>query len=128
MDLDRTEEQEMLRDLVRGVCGTYASLETVRALEDDPVGYPPELWKQLGSLDLIGLMIPTEYGGSGMTALEGAVVYEELGRALAPSPHFVSAVMGAGVLLRAGRDEQKQVWLPRVASGEAIFSAAWLEP
>lgn len=128
MDLDRTEEQEMLRELVRGVCSSYAPLETVRALEDDPIGYPLELWKQLGELDLIGLMIPPEYGGSGMTALEGAVVYEELGRALTPSPHFVSAVMGAGVLLRAGSDEQKQARLAKIASGEAILSTAWLEP
>jgi alkylation response protein AidB-like acyl-CoA dehydrogenase len=128
MDLDRTEEQEMLRELARGVCGSYAPSSTVRALEDDPVGYPTEFWKQLGSLDLIGLMIPPEYGGSGMTALEGAVVYEEFGRALAPSPHFVSAVMSAGALLRAGSDEQKQAWLPRVASGDAILSTAWLEP
>jgi alkylation response protein AidB-like acyl-CoA dehydrogenase len=127
MDLDRTEEQEMLREMVRGVCSAYAPLATVRALEDDPIGYPTELWKQLGELDLIGLMIPPEYGGSGMTMLEGAVVYEELGRALAPSPHFVSAVMGAGVLLHAGSDEQKQEYLPRLASGETILSVAWLE-
>jgi len=128
MDLDRTEEQEMLRELVRGVCNSYSPLSVVRELEDDPVGYPAELWKQLGALDLIGLMIPSEYGGSGMGALEGAVVYEELGRALAPSPHFVSAVMSAGVLLHAGSEEQKQSWLPRIASGEAIVSTAWLEP
>jgi alkylation response protein AidB-like acyl-CoA dehydrogenase len=128
MDLDRTEEQEMLRELVRGVCNSYSPLSVVRALEDDPIGYPTELWKQLGALDLIGLMIPSAYGGSDMTALEGAVVYEELGRALAPSPHFVSAVMSAGVLLRSGSDEQKQSWLPRIASGDAILSTAWLEP
>src|SRR5258707_15356144 len=128
MDLDRTEEQEMLQELVRGVCSSYAPLETVRALEDDPVGYPTELWKQLGALDLIGLMIPAEYGGSGMTMLEGAVVYEELGRALAPTPHFVSAVMSAGVLLRAGSDEQRRTWLPGIASGDVICSTAWLEP
>ena len=41
MDLDLTPEQEMLREMVRGVCSSYASLETVRALEDDPVGFPP---------------------------------------------------------------------------------------
>ncbi len=105
MDLDLTEEQEMLREMVRGVCSSYASLETVRALEDDPVGFPAELWKQMAELDLIGLMVPAEYGGSEMSLLEGAVVYEELGRALAPSPHFVSAVMSAGVLLRAGTDD-----------------------
>ena len=128
MDLDLNEEQEMLREMVRGVCSSYANLDTVRALEDDPTGFPAELWKQMSELDLIGLMLPSEYGGSEMSALEGAVVYRELGRALAPSPHFVSAVMAAGVLLRAGSDEQKQSWMARIASGDAIVTAAWLEP
>ena len=128
MDLDLNEEQEMLREMVRGVCSSYANLETVRELEDDPVGFPAELWKQMAELDLIGLMLPAAYGGSEMSALEGAVVYMELGRALAPSPHFVSAVMAAGVLLRAGSDEQKQAWLPRIVSGDAIVTTAWLEP
>jgi len=128
MDLDLNEEQEMLREMVRGVCSSYANLETVREVEDDPIGFPAELWKQMAALDLIGLMIPAEYGGSEMSALEGAVVYMELGRALAPSPHFVSAVMGAGVLLRAGSDEQKQSWLPKIVSGDAIVTTAWLEP
>ena len=128
MDLDFTEEQEMLRQMVRGVCSSYASLETVREVEDDPVGYPLELWKQLGALDLIGLMIPAEYGGSEMSLLDGAVVYEELGRALAPSPHFVSAVMSAGVLQRTGTEEQRQEWLPKIVTGDAILTTAWLEP
>jgi len=128
MDLDLTEEQLMLRDMVRGVCSSFAPLDTVRELEDDPIGYPAELWKQMAELDLIGLMIPAAYGGSEMTALEGAVVYMELGRALAPSPHFVSAVMSAGALLRAGTEEQKRAWLPRIASGDAIVTTAWLEP
>ena len=128
MDLEFSEEQDMLRDLVRGICGTYASLDTVRSVEDDPIGYPVDFWEQLAALDLTGLMIPEEYGGSGMTALEGAVVYEEFGRALAPSPHFVSAILGAGVLLRGGSDDQKRAWLPRIAKGEAIVTTAWLEP
>jgi alkylation response protein AidB-like acyl-CoA dehydrogenase len=128
MDLEFSAEQEMLREMVRGVCGSLAPLETVRDLEDDPVGYPAELWKQLAELDLIGLMLPTQFGGSGMSAIEGAVLYEELGRALVPTPHFVSAVLSAGVLLRAGTDEQQRAWLPRIGAGDAIVSTAWLEP
>src|SRR6185503_408184 len=84
MDLEFTEEQDMLRELVRGVGTAYAPSDVVRDLEDDPTGYPAELWKQLAELDLIGLLLPPEYGGSGMSALEGAVLYEELGRCLAP--------------------------------------------
>ncbi len=128
MDLDFSEEQDMLREMVRGLCSTASSLEQVRELEDDPTGFSPEFWQQLADLDLLGLMIPEAYGGSGMTALEGAVVYEELGRALAPSPHFVSAVLSAGLLLRAGTEDQKQDLLPLIAKGTAIATTAWLEP
>jgi alkylation response protein AidB-like acyl-CoA dehydrogenase len=128
MDLEFTEEQNMLRDLVRGVCSEYAPSDTVRDTEDDPRGFPAELWKQLAELDLIGLLLPAEFGGSEMTALEGAILYEELGRSLAPTPHFVSAVMSAGVLLRAGSAEQQAAWLPQIAAGDAILTTAWLEP
>ena len=93
-----------------------------------PSGIPPALWTQLAELDLIGLLLPEEYGGSGMSLIEGVALYEELGRALAPTPHFVSAVLGGGVLAAAGSDAQKEQWLRPVASGEAILTPAWLEP
>jgi alkylation response protein AidB-like acyl-CoA dehydrogenase len=128
LDLRFSAEQEMLRETVRGVCATTSPLSVVRELEDDPVGYSPELWKQLAHLDLIGLQLPEEFGGSGMTALENVVLYEEFGRSLAPSPHFVSSILCGGVLARAGSDEQKQEWLPRVVTGEEILTPAWLEP
>jgi alkylation response protein AidB-like acyl-CoA dehydrogenase len=63
-----------------------------------------------------------------MGLLDAVVVYEELGRSLAPSPMFVSAVLAAGVIGRAGTPEQQAAWLPRIASGESILSVAWLEP
>jgi alkylation response protein AidB-like acyl-CoA dehydrogenase len=128
MDLDWSVEQQMLREMVRGVCAEHAPLSVVRALEDDPTGYPAAFWKQLAELGLLGITLPEAYGGSGQSALECAILYEELGRALAPSPHFVSSVLCAGALLRAGSEEQKQAWLPRIASGEAILTPAWLEP
>ena len=112
LDLEFSAEQEMLRETVRGVCATTSPLTVVRQLEDDPVGYSPDLWKQLAHLDLIGLQLPEAYGGSGMTALEGVVLYEELGRSLAPSPHFVSAILSGGALARAGSDEQSRRGCP----------------
>ena len=129
MDLDLNEEQEMLREMVRGVCSSYANLETVRELEDDPVGYPAEFWKQMAALDLIGLMIPAEYGGSEMSALEGAVVYKELGRALAPSPHFVERGHGRG-RAAARRDRRAEAGVAAARSCPATRSSrpAWLEP
>jgi alkylation response protein AidB-like acyl-CoA dehydrogenase len=128
LDLTFSPEQEMLRETVRGVVAATSPLSVVRELEDDPTGYSPELWKQLAHLDLIGLQLPEEYGGSGMTTLETVVLYEEFGRAIAPSPHFVSSVLSGGALARSGSADQKQAWLPAIVSGEAVLTPAWLEP
>jgi alkylation response protein AidB-like acyl-CoA dehydrogenase len=128
LDLTFSAEQEMLRETVRGVCAASCPLSVVRQLEDDPVGFAPELWKQLAHLDLIGLQLPEEYGGSGMSAVEGVVVYEEFGKALVPSPHFVSAVLCGPALATGGSAELKSEWLPRLVTGEAIVTPAWLEP
>jgi alkylation response protein AidB-like acyl-CoA dehydrogenase len=128
LDLEFDQEQELLRQTVRDVLQRHCPLEVVRAMEDDPVGYPKELWSQLGSLDLTGLLLPEEWGGSGMSLLEGVALYEELGRALAPTPHFVSAVIGGGLLAAAGSEAQKERWLRGVASGAVVLTPAWLEP
>jgi alkylation response protein AidB-like acyl-CoA dehydrogenase len=128
LDLAFTEEQEMLRGVVRGLLAEHAPTSVVRDMEDDPVGYPADLWKRLGALDLLGLLLPEEHGGSGMTALEGVVLYEELGRSLAPVPHFVSCVVSGTALAAGGTDAQRAEWLPRVAAGDAVLTPAWLEP
>jgi alkylation response protein AidB-like acyl-CoA dehydrogenase len=128
MDLDFTEEQEMLRETVRGVCEKHASLTVVREYEDHPLGYPESFWTQLAELGLLGLTISEEHGGSGMSMLDAVVVYEELGCALAPSPHFVSSVMAGGVIERLGTAEQQAQWLPKIATGDAVVTPAWLEP
>jgi len=127
MDLAFTEEQEMLRQTVRELCAKHSSPDVVRALETDERGYSLSFYEQLARTDLLGLTIPDEYGGAGQSALENVVVYEELGRALASSPHLGSAVIAAGVLLAGGSDQQKKEWLPKIVSGEATFSPAWLE-
>src|SRR5438309_5119788 len=119
MDLELTAEQQLLRETVRGLCARHAGLDVVRQMEDDPVGYPDKLWSQLAEAGLLG---------SDLSMLDMAVVYEELGRALAPTPHFVSSVISADVLRRAGDEEQREEWLPRLETGEAILTPAWLEP
>ncbi len=128
MDLDFTEEQNMLRDTVRGLCEQYCDVAVVRKLEDDPTGYPRDLWTKMGELGVIGLMLPEAHGGGAQSALEGAIVFEEIGRALAPTPLFASAIMTGGVLARAGSGEQQAAWLPKIAAGTAIGTPAWLEP
>ena len=128
MDLHFTDEQEALREAVRDLCAKHAAPEVVRALEEDPAGYRADTWRELARMELLGLLIPEEYGGVGQSILEAVVVCEELGRSLLPSPYFVSSILGAGLIRAAGSDSQQAELLPKLASGDAIVSVAWQEP
>ena len=128
MDLQLSDEQQLIRDMTRGLLKEHCPRAVVRKLENDPKGFPAGLWKQMAEAGLTGLLIPESYGGGAQTMLEAALVYEELGRAIAPTPHFVSSLLSAGILLAAGSEAQKREWLPRIASGDAVITVAWLEP
>ena len=128
MDLKFSEEQEMLRSTLREMLEQHSSPDQVRALEDTPHGYSEALWRELGNLDVVGLALPEQYGGLGMSSLDLVVLYEEVGRALASTPHLTTAVLGAGLLLHGGSEAQKEDWLPKIARGEVITSLAWYEP
>ena len=128
LNLDFTEEQAMLRDMVRGLCEQHCDKDAVRELEDDERGFSEAMWTQLGELGLIGLMLPEEHGGAGSSMLDGVVLFEELGRAVVPSPLLESAVMSAGAILRGGSDSQRSEFLGPIASGSTIVVPAWLEP
>ena len=128
LDLEFTHEQDMLRDMVRGLCGEFSPLERVRELEDDPDGIARDLWRRFGELGLCGLMVPESEGGSGMSLIDGVVLYEELGRSLAPLPHFVSCVLAAGAIVEAGTRSQQDELLGGIASSDTIATVGWLEP
>ncbi len=128
MELELTEEQILLKDMTRSLLNDESSTETVRKLEDDPKGYTDSLWQKMSELGLVGLTIPEAYGGGGQSLIEAGILYEELGYHLTPSPHFVSSIIAAGVLAEAGTEAQKSDLLPAIASGESIFSVAWIEP
>ncbi|MBP7928342.1 MAG: acyl-CoA/acyl-ACP dehydrogenase [Acidimicrobiia bacterium] len=128
MNLDFSEEQLMLGDMVRSLLEASSPVTAVRELEDDPVGFDRQLWQQFAEADLIGLLIPESFGGSGQSLLEGIVLYQELGRALTPLPHLESAVLAAGAIASAGSSAQCEEWLPSLADGSSIMIPAWLEP
>ncbi len=90
MDLKLTEEQQLLQEAVRSMAERHSSVEIVRALEGDARGYRDELWSSLQEMGLLDL-------GVEKLPVEVAVVCEELGRMLAPSPFFETAVFGAAL-------------------------------
>ncbi len=82
MELGFSEEQESLRATVRKLCVDHAGGAAVRATEQSERGYSEELWGALAATGVTAMAIDSAYGGLGMGCLDGAIVYEELGRSL----------------------------------------------
>ena len=127
MNLDFSEEQTMLREMARSFLTDKFPKKTVRELEESETGYSPETWKEMADLGWMGLALPEEYGGAGMTFLDLAVLLEEMGRACMPGPYFSTVVLGALPVLALGTEEQKQRYLPNISRGELIFTLALSE-
>ena len=119
MDLDFSEEQQMVVDMAKAMLEEQCPTQLVRDMEDDPKGLPDKLWAQMGELGLNGLLIPESYGGGGLGMVEAALVYEELGRSMAPVPHFVSCVISARVLLAAGLKTRSHLLRSRTPSPDS---------
>jgi len=126
MALILTEEQTMLKEAADGFLSENAPISHFRKLRDskDADGLSRDLWKAFGEMGFAGVIIPEEYGGSGLGAVEAGVVAEALGRTLTPSPFMGSGLLSARVLVDGGSAEQQAAWLPRIAAGEAILSLA----
>ncbi len=120
MDFDFSEEQYLLRDTVRDLLGKESSPAAVRAAWESDTGRSPERWRKLGEMGVLGLLVPEQYGGSGMDEVDMVLVLEEAGRHVLPEPVLESAALAAPLLARAGSDELQQRWLPRLADGSAV--------
>jgi alkylation response protein AidB-like acyl-CoA dehydrogenase len=128
MDISLSEEQELLQASAHDFLQQECPIRLVRAMEEDEKGYDPHLWKQMGDLGWLGLVFPEEYGGTGGTTMDLAVLLEEFGRALVPGP-FVATVIQFGLpILWSGNDRQQREYLPQLVRGELIGTMAWLEP
>jgi alkylation response protein AidB-like acyl-CoA dehydrogenase len=127
MDLQFTEEQKTLRDMVKTLCADASTTDDVRKLENDPLGLPGQFWEQMKETGLLAMRLPEEHGGMGLTLLDCVVIFEELGRGLASGPIFESSVMAVTAIGNAGTDAQKSL-LESLGAGETIITPAWLEP
>ena len=129
MKLIFDEEQELLATTARQWVDSTAPLDRLRELRDakDPVGFSREVWKQMAALGWTGMCLPEEYGGSGLGFAELAIVLEETGRRLLPEPLLSTVLLGAQALLFGGTRTQKERYLPRVSSGDAVLTVAYDE-
>jgi alkylation response protein AidB-like acyl-CoA dehydrogenase len=127
LDFGFSEEQEMLRQSARGLLEKECPSTLVRRLMEDERGHDVELWQKFAELGWLGLVIPEEHGGSGLSFVDLVLVLEEMGSVVLPSP-FIWTVMFAEAIKRAGSAEQKRRLLPEIANGKLIATIAWQEP
>jgi short-chain 2-methylacyl-CoA dehydrogenase len=128
MNFDLTPEQELIRDMVRQFA--LDRVAPVAAELDREHRFPYELVAELGELGLMGLPIPEEYGGAGGDTLSYAIAVEELTRRDSSVAITLAAHTSLGTMpiLLFGSEEQKQEWLPDLASGRRLAAFGLTEP
>ncbi|KMS53243.1 acyl-CoA dehydrogenase family protein [Sphingobium cupriresistens] len=127
MNFDLSDEQKMLAEQARGLLGERSSSDRLRELIDAKAEWDEPLWREIADMGFLGVTVPEEFGGLGMTELDLGVISEELGRANTALPFFSSIVLVVDAINMAGSDAQKSYWLPKLVSGEAIGVFAYAE-
>jgi alkylation response protein AidB-like acyl-CoA dehydrogenase len=119
MKFDLDEEQSDIRDMVR----RFTEQEITPHAEewDETNHFPREIYHKMASLGLMGMTTPEEYGGSALSRLSGALVYEELAKGeMATAVGLSVHNMVTGSIARFGNQEQRRRWVSRLASGELL--------
>jgi len=130
MDFGLTDEQKMILDTVRKFKEKECPKEKVAEWDNEGVDFPPELWKKLGDIGVLGLGFPEKYGGTPGGMLDEALIAEELSYgfndlALA---YLLGVSFGGYSILHQGNDEQKEKYLPPLIRGETNFALGLTEP
>jgi alkylation response protein AidB-like acyl-CoA dehydrogenase len=128
MRLAVSAEQQELRDSVRRFLADRAPLSRVRELMETAGGTDELIWRQAGTqLGLQGIAIGAEYGGSGFSFADQAIILTELGAARYPGPYLASAVLAATALVASSDEAARRDLLPAIATGETIATLAFTE-
>lgn len=119
------DERVALRTAVRAFLERHYGASDVRTQMEDSRGYDPETWRRMAQeLGLPGLLVPEQYGGSGVGFVEMGIVLEEAGRALLGGPLFPTAVLAVTCLLACDDDSLKSQHLQRISAGELLVAVA----
>ena len=129
MDFTYDDEQDALRDAVRGLIGkTYSDYETRRQTTKTDPGFDEKVWTQLAEMGLLGLPFSEDDGGVGAGPVEIGIVCQELGRVIAPEPFLGSVVLAGGLVSAVGTPEQRQEILGALSAGDSVPAFAHAEP
>lgn len=124
-----TDEQNMIREAARGFLAERTSAGARAKGIADPKGYSADLWRQMAAdMGWAGLIIPEGLGGLGLGLVELAVLMEELGAALIPSPFESTVCLGAQLLLISADDSAQARYFPSLIAGDLTATVAVTEP
>jgi hypothetical protein len=127
MDFEVPEEAQAVVDLARRILGDHATNERHKELEARAAPYDEALWRTLADASLLGTAIPAEYGGVELGFLALGLLLREVGRTVAPVPLYPALALGALPVAEFGSETQRRQWLPGIAGGERIVTAALVE-
>ena len=131
MDFEFTDEEKSVSELARKILVDLVTNERLKDVEaraaGGPQGFDAETYQALADSNLLGVAIPEEHGGMELGFGALCLLCQEVGRSVAPVPVYASLVLGALPLAEFGSDLDKQEWLPRIARGETIVTAALAE-
>jgi len=128
IDLNLTESEEMLKKAALDFMRRDAPKEVVQALQETDTGVTDELWKTAVDMGWLGIIIPEQYGGTGMALTSAGALFEALGTGPLPGPYFCSGILGSLIVMEAGSEGQKKSILPAIAEGKQILTLALTEP
>jgi alkylation response protein AidB-like acyl-CoA dehydrogenase len=114
---DLTDEQQAIRSTARGFLAARYKSERIRELAEGDEGFDAADWAEMAELGWPGLALPEEWGGQGLGIVDLAVLFEEMGYALAPSPLFSNTIAGLALSI-CGSDEQRERFLRPLAVGQ----------
>jgi alkylation response protein AidB-like acyl-CoA dehydrogenase len=126
MNFGFTEEQEQLRESARRFLDDRCPITETRKLMLADEAFSPELWAEITELGWPAILVPEAQGGLGLHWLEMAVLLEETGRTLAPSPLLATALATAAIL-DGGSESARDRWLPGIAAGKQTATLALLD-
>ena len=128
IDLQLSEEQELIGTTANEFFGNNCPPELVREYETGPSDFPKELWLQMAELGWLGMPFPERYGGLELAMLDMVPLYVELGRHLVPCPVLDTVALAGGLLGELGSEDQKKALLPGIARGDSVIAPAIMEP
>ena len=130
MDFNYSEEEEAVRQLAGQILGERSTHDRLKQVEADAGDDGPidrDLYRELAGAGLLGIHLGEEFGGAGLDFVAACLVVEAAGRTAAYVPVVETMVYGALPIARFGTDAQRKAWLPGVAGGDTILTAAMAE-